>query len=53
MRSEQANALVETGPVDPANDGLAMALDLDINANCYPAVEGRLNLVMHLVCERN
>jgi predicted HNH restriction endonuclease len=53
MRPELANALVETGLVDPANDGLAMVPDLDIHANTYSAVEGRRKLVLHLVRERN
>ena len=52
MRPELANALVETGLVDSANDGLAM-VDVDIHANSYAAVEGRRKLVLHLVRERN
>jgi hypothetical protein len=38
MRHELANALVATGLVDPANDGLAMVPDLDIHANSFAAV---------------
>lgn len=53
MRPELANALVETGLVDSANDGLAMVPDLDIHATSYSAVEGRRKLVMHIVRERN
>ncbi len=53
MRPELANALVETGLVDSANDGLAMVPDVDIHANSYAAVEGRRKLVLHLVRERN
>ena len=52
MRPELANALVETGLVDSANDGLAM-VDVDIHAISYAAVEGRRKLVQHLVRERN
>jgi len=53
MRPELANALVETGLVDPVNDGLAMVSDLDIHANSCSAVEGRRKLIMHLKRERN
>lgn len=53
MRPELASALVETGLVDPANDGLAMVPDVDIHANSYLVIEGRRKLVMHIVRERN
>ena len=52
MRPELANALVETGLADSANDGMSM-VDLDIHANSYAAIEGRRKLVLHLVRERN
>jgi hypothetical protein len=43
MRPELANALVETGLVDSANDGLAM-VDVDIHAISYAAIEDVENL---------
>lgn len=53
MRPELANALVETGFVQPGNDGVAIAPDVDIHVAGFSALEGRPKLVLHLVRERN
>ncbi|WP_346291687.1 HNH endonuclease [Sphaerothrix gracilis] len=53
MRPELANALIETGIVQPETDGLALVPDVDIHASTFSAVEGRRKLVIHLVRERN
>jgi 5-methylcytosine-specific restriction protein A len=53
MRPELAHALVETGLVDPARDGLALVPDVDIHASSFSAIEGRQKLVLHLRRERN